>query len=108
MELEERALVTWRTGDWGSFHGSLDWSELSTGKQLRLERRDGQRQGPPHLSTSACIVSALEPRQLGREATPSWPRESPCGCSSTKGEEEEAEAAGRVGLGVDLRAPLDV
>lgn len=55
--------MTWRTGDWGSFHGSLDWSELSTGKQLRLERRDGQRQGPPHLSTSACIVSALEPRQ---------------------------------------------
>lgn len=47
MELEERALVTWRTGDWGGFHGSLDWSELSTGKQLRLERRDGQRQGPP-------------------------------------------------------------
>ena len=33
--------------DWGGFHGSLDWSELSRGKQLRLERRDRQRQGPP-------------------------------------------------------------
>lgn len=39
--------MTWRTGDWGGFHGSLDWSELSRGKRLRLERRAGQRQGPP-------------------------------------------------------------
>jgi len=67
MESEERALVTWRTMT-GEVSMVL-WTGVSSLEASSWGWREGIGSArDPHLSTSGCIVSALEPMQenLGR------------------------------------------